>query len=229
VSGVPMQQCFRQVAARFHRSGLTSVEVCEVLAIAGRIFDGRVGAGSQVHRVDQHKLRSFKMNVVPLRKSSSSRLQCSVCGMEASCDCGAPYVMPGERAAAAVAKNPEKSDRAIATDLGVSTPTVSRARKSSTVTNVTVEPRTGKDGRTRKMPTQRNDPQRGSTTEIAPPAVLVENILYSIGGVNENARIFNKLLKLSALDREAKVKIIAAIDGMMKKWRSIQSTLGKKE
>jgi hypothetical protein len=61
--------------------------------------------------------------------------------------------------------------------------------------------------------------------EIAPPEVLAENILYAIGGMNENARLFHKLLKLSVLDREAVARINTAIDGMIKKWRSIQSTL----
>lgn len=59
-----------------------------------------------------------------------ARLQCSSCGAEAnaSCDCGKPYVPAGARAAAAVAANPEKSDRAIAADIGVSRTTVQRAR-----------------------------------------------------------------------------------------------------
>jgi hypothetical protein len=77
-----------------------------------------------------------------------------------------------------------------------------------------------------------NEPQIDPATlsvsvqdEIAPPEVLAENILYAIGGVNENARIFNKLLKVSVLDREAVTRINTAIDGMIKKWRSIQSTL----
>jgi hypothetical protein len=61
--------------------------------------------------------------------------------------------------------------------------------------------------------------------EIAPPGVLAENILYAIGGVNENARIFNKLLKVSVLNREAVAQINLAIEGMIKKWRSLQSTL----
>lgn len=64
--------------------------------------------------------------------------------------------------------------------------------------------------------------------EITEPGVLEDNILHAIGGMNENARIFNKLLRVSALDREAVVRINTAIDRMMGKWRSIQSTLEKK-
>lgn len=81
-----------------------------------------------------------------------TKLVCSKCGApgEGSCHCGAPYVSPGERAEAAVKANPEMSDRAIADAIRVSNQTVSRARKA-TVTNVTVEKRTGKDGKKRKV------------------------------------------------------------------------------
>lgn len=82
-----------------------------------------------------------------------TKLECSACGAEAdaACNCGAPYVPASARAAAAIAKNPGKSDRAIATELGVNQSTVSRARKS-TDANASVGKRTGKDGKTRKMP-----------------------------------------------------------------------------
>jgi hypothetical protein len=76
---------------------------------------------------------------------------------------------------------------------------------------------------------QRNQPlvtdDNSDESEIAPPEVIAENILYFIARVNENARVFNKLLKVSVLDREAVTLINTAIDGMTKKWRSIQSTL----
>jgi ParB-like chromosome segregation protein Spo0J len=67
-----------------------------------------------------------------------------------------------------------------------------------------------------------------SASEVAKPDVLEDNILNAIGGMNENARIFKKLLKVSDLDREAVARINTAIDGMVGKWRSIQSMLEKK-
>ena len=73
------------------------------------------------------------------------------------------------------------------------------------------------------------DPETGEVRdEVAAPEVLEDNILHAISGMNENARIFNKLLKVSALDREAADRINTAIDRMMGKWRSIQSTLKRK-
>lgn len=51
-------------------------------------------------------------------------------------------------AAEAIRTNPQKSDRAIADEIGVSSPTVGKARREATVNNFTVddEPRTGLDG-----------------------------------------------------------------------------------
>ena len=67
----------------------------------------------------------------------------------------APLMSKAQRAAKAVAENPQMSNRALADEAGVSYETVRRAR---TDTDVSVdEPRTGLDGRTRRQPTRRND------------------------------------------------------------------------
>jgi hypothetical protein len=58
-----------------------------------------------------------------------------------------------------------------------------------------------------------------SDSQIAPPEVIEDNILYTIARTNEHARIFNKHLKLSAMDLEAIARINAAIERMMGKWR----------
>lgn len=64
--------------------------------------------------------------------------------------------------------------------------------------------------------------------EIASPEQIEDNVLYAIQRINENARAFSKILKASALDREAVERINTAVDRMIQKWRSIQSTLEKK-
>jgi hypothetical protein len=82
------------------------------------------------------------------------RLVCSACGADGqgSCQCGAPYIPKSQRAAEAIAANPEKSDRAIAAEIGVSHEAVSKVRRS-TVNLLTVDAkRTGRDGKTRKVP-----------------------------------------------------------------------------
>lgn len=83
-------------------------------------------------------------------------MQCSSCGASAtaSCDCGASYVPAGERAAAAVAANPDMSDRAIADEIGVSHTTVQKARKTTGNQGASSK-RTGKDGKKRKQPKKR--------------------------------------------------------------------------
>jgi hypothetical protein len=57
-------------------------------------------------------------------KLSIQRMVCTGCGAEAnaSCKCGKPYVPKSVRAAEAVAASPEKSNRAIAADIGVVNP-----------------------------------------------------------------------------------------------------------
>jgi hypothetical protein len=93
-----------------------------------------------------------------------NRLVCSGCGKstEAACACGVAYVPAGQRAADAVAASPEKSDRAIAADLGVGNATVSRVRRATVSHDTVVEPRTGRDGKTRRMPQKKAAPKYDS-------------------------------------------------------------------
>jgi hypothetical protein len=96
------------------------------------------------------------MNQVLPFPQSVTHLACSKCfaTTEVKCDCGVAYIYvpAGERAQQAVADNPEKSDRAIAAEVGVNAETVRRARKRSTAANAAVEKRVGKDGKKRRLP-----------------------------------------------------------------------------
>jgi hypothetical protein len=101
-----------------------------------------------------------------------AKICCSACGVsaDAACDCGAPYLPVGQRAAEAIARNPEKSDRAIAAEIGVGNKTVSRARR--TVSRDTVAARVGLDGkarRTRPGRPRRNHPPPLRSTNTTPP------------------------------------------------------------
>jgi ParB-like chromosome segregation protein Spo0J len=62
--------------------------------------------------------------------------------------------------------NPEKSNRAIAAEIGVDEITVRRARRP-TATNVAVDKRIGRDGKARKLPQRRQKPK-------LPPAEVIE-------------------------------------------------------
>jgi hypothetical protein len=82
-------------------------------------------------------------------------MQCSACGAQAvcRCGCGAPYfveppwatpasapVSARDRAVAAIQAAPEKSDRAIAGEIGVGHQTVGRARRRMTAAGVVDHP-----------------------------------------------------------------------------------------
>src|ERR1035437_719181 len=96
-------------------------------------------------------------------------LECTECGAvgklkglihKRGCTCPGTYGSPGERAAAAVKAHPEKSDRAIADDIGVGSNTVKRARET-TAPDGAVDKRVGKDGKSRRLPKpHKNSPER---------------------------------------------------------------------
>jgi hypothetical protein len=72
-------------------------------------------------------------------------------------------VTPRELAAQAIAANPNKSNRAIAAEIGVSNQTVMRRRKA-TAPHGAVEKRMGLDGRTRRVP-----PTNGHAMHVQKP------------------------------------------------------------
>jgi hypothetical protein len=85
--------------------------------------------------------------IVENRLGYPSGLLCPSCGVDAACQCG---VAPITRAAYALLKNPEKSNRAIAMEIGVSEPTVRRARTASP--DAVDAKRVGLDGKARRQP-----------------------------------------------------------------------------
>jgi hypothetical protein len=86
------------------------------------------------------------------------QMTCTGCGAEAnaSCNCGKPYVPKKQRAADAIKANPQKSDRAIAADLGINQSTVSRARSESGDASASPE-REGRDGKIYHLPARNDD------------------------------------------------------------------------
>jgi hypothetical protein len=123
-----------------------------------------------------------KMNIIG---RPAHRMWCSSCETEGDvlgfCDCAEPsYVPAGERAAAAVAAHPEKSDRAIAAEIGVNKSTVTRAR-ATTDANAPVESepvedkpkkRVGLDGKARKAPAANTKRQAAALAQSDKAAAL---------------------------------------------------------
>jgi hypothetical protein len=105
-------------------------------------------------------------------KLSIQRIGCQGCGAEtnAACNCGLPYLPKTQQAREAIAANPEKSDRAIAADIGVHHSTVQEARKQL-AGDPPVE-RIGLDGKTRKMPARQAPEDVDEEIEVAPSGEL---------------------------------------------------------
>ena len=78
--------------------------------------------------------KNMTATVIDMRSKQkpAQLLRCSKCGAktEAACDCGVGYEPARVVAAKAVKANPEKSNRAIAAELGIHHDTVREARKS---------------------------------------------------------------------------------------------------
>lgn len=103
----------------------------------------------------------------------------------------------------AIEASPEKSDRAIAAELGVSPMTVGRVR--STVTSGTVAKRIGLDGKTRSLPqiraTQENPFECGDEEEECP---------FTVGDKRPSAGVQLDRLKYewSVADKKVRVKFL---------------------
>lgn len=80
-----------------------------------------------------------------------------------------------------------------------------------------------------QSPLETNDnPEIDMNDGVAAPEVVEDSVLYIIARIDANARATKRVLKASAIDREAAERINTAIERMIKKWRSIQSTLARK-
>ena len=112
----------------------------------------------------------------PAIKIAVQRMICTACGAEAnaSCTCGVAYTPKSIRAAEAIKADPEKSDRAIAEEIGTSPTTVGKARQQVS-TDWTPDQHVGRDGKSYPataprprlpsyIPTQA-DTARGLTTQ----------------------------------------------------------------
>jgi len=106
-----------------------------------------------------------------------AKLYCSKCGATAgaACDCGVPYVPAGVAAAKAIAAHWEKSDRAIAKEIGIHYSTVREARIKLTGGNPSVDKRIGLDGKARRMPRHYN-PTPAELVHLPAAVELVERL-----------------------------------------------------
>lgn len=88
-------------------------------------------------------LAAMIATIHPIRKP---RAICSACGTQAGCGCNAAYMPAREYAAAAMAKDPDRSLRSVAAECGISHETVRKVR-NATVNKLTVEKIRGVNGK----------------------------------------------------------------------------------
>jgi hypothetical protein len=93
-----------------------------------------------------------------LKMPEAIRYKCPGCGADSGCNCGLPPVLKAQQA---IAAHPEKTNRVLADEAGVSRETVRRVR--SVDTSVPTEKRKGKDGKSYKAhkPKPKNDDPTG--------------------------------------------------------------------
>jgi hypothetical protein len=120
------------------------------------------------------------------------RLFCSKCGVraQATCDCGASYIPARVYAERAIAAHPEKSNRAIAEETGISHETIRQVREA-TDNNLAV--RIGLDGKVRRVPRHLIPRQRTVTPDelVHTPAAkqLLEEIDPTIKALRKEGTI----------------------------------------
>lgn len=145
------------------------------------------------------------------------RLECSACGAEAnaSCDCAKPYVPASTLAAKAIAANPEKSNRALADEIGVSEPTVRRARASHDAPDEVV----GRDGK--KYPAKRTPKDFYNEPEDEEEAATLEDWETALWLRIETARELSELpFKGKATD-----ELVEAVRAVASAWEKLAQQL----
>jgi hypothetical protein len=128
----------------------------------------------------------------PAIKVVVQRMACTACGAEANaaCTCGVAYKPKAVQAAEAIAATPEKSNRAIAEETGLSEPTVRRARASCDAPEP--ETVTGRDGKIypATKPEAPAHPQRDRATPItAQAAYHLAKIVELLRRMNQQERL----------------------------------------
>lgn len=145
--------------------------------------------------------------VLEIRKLKVSTLACSACGAEAeaTCNCGVPYVPASTRARRAIEAAPEKSNRAIAEEIGVSYETVRQARTGDK--SLSPETHIGKDGK--------NYPARRHEAEQTPEDSAIED--------------FKMLVELSLRIKDVDLSLISGKPGMKEAARRVVAEWSKAE
>jgi hypothetical protein len=156
---------------------------------------------------------------------SIARLQCTVCGAEAnaSCNCGAHYVPATQRAKEAIEAHPEKSNRAIADLAGVDEKTIRNVRNSTADSSAVDEPRIGKDGKTRRLPTR----PENIDGEISKEEFARRRFLFGARGIIEAGKdAYGFLNQVTPIPEESvRVELLETTERVISQWSNIRSLI----
>lgn len=155
-------------------------------------------------------------------KMSIQRMICTGCGAEAnaSCNCGKAYMPAKQRAAEAIAANPQKSNRAIAEEIGVNQSTVSRAR--SGVADATPE-REGRDGKVYRLQKRDHDRSEMSDHDLAAT-------LFKVGTteITESAQEALSFVRRMSFSRNSAMACVAMVDRIIAEWSAVKIAIQRK-
>jgi hypothetical protein len=145
-------------------------------------------------------------------RMSVQRMVCTDCGAEtnASCNCGVSYVPKAIRAAEAIRAHPEKSNRMIAEETGLSEPTIRRARQTAS-DDAVEEIRIGLDGKTRRVP------QRPESEEITPKEKKQAFMIFAF-----------EAKQLANYDGPVDAEVTSQAEQTAEAWRLLTQTLKEK-
>jgi hypothetical protein len=164
----------------------------------------------------------------PAYHQQITQLRCTGCGAEANaaCNCGKPYVPKLKRAAEAVAAHPEKSDRALAKEVGVSPTTMGKARESTVHTGQLDEPRIGLDNRERRMPT-RPEPQEEDGPAYSANVILgmLKHFITNFAGYDVARALRDSSSKELATVESVSAQALGELKRLMAAVRSRESAL----
>lgn len=164
-------------------------------------------------------------------KMSIQRMACTGCGAEAnvSCNCGKPYIPAAQRVREYDGANPGKSTRQAAADLGITSGTVTKARKSGASTEAPAaadraEPEarsTGKDGKS--YPRKRITTAEAHSEAVTRRRVFKQCVADVVRKVQQGAGL------VDALGSEIDDEILAEFDRVIEAWAKLRAEMVKRK
>jgi hypothetical protein len=164
-------------------------------------------------------MEATAMTVIPFERIQKQELnyQCSECGAERGCNCSAPAVL---KAAIALAANPQKSDRAIAAEIGVSDKTVGKARKAGAESSAPEDVRIGRDGKSYSAKTKTKNkpspPPQPRQKSAASSEEKLATYKHRIAELEREQKLLQRKAEQERADLRRKIEVLEAENKTLK-------------